>query len=960
VTSRLLAASVMADVFISYSRRDEEFVLTIARALEERSKDVWRDKEDIPPAVAWEEEIRRGIDASDVFVYVLSPDSLASTHCGDELDHALGRNKTIVPLMRREPDGAVVPDALARLNYVFARDGDDFDVALAALLAAVDGLPEHARLHTRVLARAAEWEAGSRDSSRLLSGRELRDADEWLARAAGKDPPPTPLHHEYILASRKRASRRQRVLVGLALAAAAVTAVLAVVALLQRNEAQRQRDEAVRQARISASRALAAQAKTSLDHLPALGALLALEAFGQAETFEARDALVSAVQRTEWLDWIVPASATAVALGPDGNTLLTGRADGTVVVWDVERRQATGKPIQVSKTAVSRLVFAPGGVTFAVAGSRAEPVSLWNLEERRRLGELGKGEDADIAFSTNGRTIALVAGGRITLWNVGRRELLRRVGRFPTAGRVAFSPDGRMLASTEILDHRASPSDAVVRLWDAGTGRQLGKPLALAAPGFVPSRLAFSPDGRLLAAATLRDDLGNPGVFRVWDVSRREPLGEAVTAESAGVTAVAFSRDGKTLVSGADRVRTWTWSRVDGLSERPGSPFKGTVHTSDVAVGPGGLLVALGADGSVRVSGFTGAWTLGELLTKGASASTALSGDGTVLAAATLDGAITLWDVASRRTRGAPLRTGTESAAIGTEFGTVALSADGKTVAFGDWNGRLTLWQGAARRSTQKSSGLDEISSFALTPNANALVAFDFAGRAAFLPLDGEARPIADAGVSAVAFSAAGDTLALGADDGTISFRDGAGRRLGKAVGAHSGPVSSLAFSRDGHTLASGGEGDGTVRLWDVAHRVPMGTALKVDDAGISSLAFAPDGTTVAVGIKNLSFILWDLAQRRPVGQPLRIGDYTPIAVAAPNPDLDTSVSFSRDGRTLAAEAGSTVALWKQILWSREAAPFRERLCHLVGRNLTAAEWRTFLPQEPHRKTCSQWPAATR
>lgn len=950
--SRLLPASVMADVFISYSRRDEEFVLTVARALEERNKDVWRDKEDIPPAVAWEDEIRRGIDASDVFVFVLSPDSLASTHCGDELEHALGRNKTIVPLMRREPDGAVVPGALARLNYVFAREGDDFDVALAALLAAVDGLPEHARLHTRVLARAAEWEADSRDSSRLLSGRELRDADEWLAQATGKDPPPTPLHHEYILASRRRASRRQRVLVGLTLAVAAVTAVLAVVALLQRNEAQRQRDEAVRQARISASRALAAQAKTSLDHRPGLGALLALEAFGSAETFEARDALVSAVQRTERLDWIVPASATAVAFAPDGVTLLTGRADGTVVVWDVERRRAAGTPMRVAAGAVSRLVFAPDGRTFAVAGSGAEPVSLWNLEERRRLGELRPGEDVDFAYSPDGRTIALVAGGRIELWDVGRRELKRRVGRFPTAGRVAFSPDGRMLASTEILD-RASPSDAVVRLWDAATARQLGKPLALAAPGYVPSSLDFSPDGRLLAAATLVDDLGNPGVLRVWDVAQRQPLGEGRTAESGGVTAVAFSQDGRTLVSGADRVRTWSWSRARGLFERPGNPFKATVQASDVAVGPRGSLVALGADGSVRVSSFTRAWTLGEPLTGGASASAALSADGSVLAAAALDGAITLWDVASRRTRGAPLRTGTD-------FGTVALSADGGTVAFGDWDGRITLWQGAGRRSRLVTSPLDEVSIMAFTPNANALVAVDFAGRAAYLPLDGEARTLADAGVSAVAFSADGQTLALGTDDGTISFRDGAGGRPpGTAVAAHSGPVSSLAFSRDGRTLASAGERDGTIRLWDVARRSPVGTALKVDDAGISSLAFAPDGTTVAVGIRNLSFALWDLEQRRPVGQPLRVGDYTPIAAAAPNPDLDTSVSFSSDGRALAAEASSSVALWKQILWSREDAPFRERLCHLVGRNLTATEWRIFLPDEPYRKTCSQWPAAT-
>src|SRR3954470_14741664 len=327
----------MADIFISYSRRDEEFVRTLTAALEERGKDVWRDKDDIPPAIAWEEEIRRGIDASDVFTFVLSPDSLSSTHCGDELDHAVGGNKTIVPLLRREPNGVAVPDELARLNYVFAREDDDLGTALDSLLAAVDGLPEHARMHTRILARAGEWEARGRDAGLVLSRRELSDAEEWLGEAGAKEPAPTVLQHEYVRASRKRATRRQSILVSLALAAAVVTALFGVLALLQRNEAQRQRDQAVREARIATSRAVAAQANATLGRRPDLAALLALEAYDSWRTFEARDALVSAVQQTERLDWIVPTPATAFALDADGGRLLAGHADGTVSSWDVDR-----------------------------------------------------------------------------------------------------------------------------------------------------------------------------------------------------------------------------------------------------------------------------------------------------------------------------------------------------------------------------------------------------------------------------------------------------------------------------------------------------------------------------------------------------------------------------------------------------------------------------------------------
>src|SRR3954451_11758911 len=99
----------MADVFISYSRRDEAFVQRLRESLAERGKDVWVDREDIGPAVEWRREIELGIEGSDIFAFVISPDALGSEACGRELAHAVAKKKRIVPLLRHEPDGLPVP-----------------------------------------------------------------------------------------------------------------------------------------------------------------------------------------------------------------------------------------------------------------------------------------------------------------------------------------------------------------------------------------------------------------------------------------------------------------------------------------------------------------------------------------------------------------------------------------------------------------------------------------------------------------------------------------------------------------------------------------------------------------------------------------------------------------------------------------------------------------------------------
>jgi len=198
----------MADVFISYAREDHAFVQRLHAALAARQREAWVDWQGIAPTAEWMAEILRAIDGADAAVFVLSPSWIASRVCAEELAHAAGRRKRLIPIVCAPLDeDAPVPDVLARLNWVLMREGDDFDAAFERLINALATDFEHVREHTRLVLRSAEWDAHGRDRSGLLAGSQLTDAERWLAGAAALgDPTPTPLQAQYIAASRIRLS----------------------------------------------------------------------------------------------------------------------------------------------------------------------------------------------------------------------------------------------------------------------------------------------------------------------------------------------------------------------------------------------------------------------------------------------------------------------------------------------------------------------------------------------------------------------------------------------------------------------------------------------------------------------------------------------------------------------------------------------------------------------------------
>lgn len=123
----------MNETFISYSRRDKTFVQQIFDSLKSTGIDPWMDAEDIPAASKWKQEIIVAIQFCHNFIYVISPDSVASEPCDMELDYALSLNKRIIPIVCKLTSD--VRESIGELNWIFF---EDFNSGLEQLLEILD------------------------------------------------------------------------------------------------------------------------------------------------------------------------------------------------------------------------------------------------------------------------------------------------------------------------------------------------------------------------------------------------------------------------------------------------------------------------------------------------------------------------------------------------------------------------------------------------------------------------------------------------------------------------------------------------------------------------------------------------------------------------------------------------------------------------------------------------------
>ena len=795
---------------------------------------------------------------------------------------------------------------------------------------------EGQRILRHLTGTADTWDAMGRPDTELYRGARLTQAVAWRERS---HPGLTATEQAFLDAGQAladaerraaedrarhqaRSNRRLRALL-------VAAAIFLVVSLVAGAVAVAQRDRAERTGRLATARELAAAANANVEVDPERSILLAREAVERSRSGdgsvlpEAEEALHRAVSASRidlrvpglggHVDWS-PDGKLFATEGPEGSGVLdvrdarTGRSTGSVKVKgdltgvsfnsDGTLLAATGEDgvARIRDAATLKEVltvtgpnasgfgvwgpsFSPDGSRFAAAWSDGV-VQILDLRTGRIVQKIRSVQSPwSTSFDPTGARLAIksdLAPKAVVVDVESGDEVFGLEGRYGWLGNIAWSPDGRSIATTS--------EDGTARILDARTGAVRS---ALLSDGGPVNDLAWSPDASRLVTAH------SDGAARVWRMTETGP--QEVSSLSStdtrdGVAGVAFSPDGTQVLTGgytATAASVWDVS-ISGDAEVVNLPAVATNYAAVAFTPDGGRLVASSAAGSVAVwdarafpqvrrVGVAPARTprsaSGPADASGADVfSLDVSHDGRLAAVARLDGSVRVWD----------LRTGREAFTVdpgptspGEPFMDVdwAPAGDLLAVAANDGaTGRVTIVDRTGRVRAVLQEEVDfAIGSVAFSPDGDQIITTRLSTAVSNPALDSivvrdwrtkeTARTIASSAWTALP-SPTGHLMASTARDqggrpgGHVDVWDSAsGRRVATLAGSRG--VIGIAFSSDGSRLATGSQ-DGAVQVWD-----PRSGERLLDLHGprtlVSSVAFSPDGSRLATVGADGTVRVWAL-----------------------------------------------------------------------------------------------------
>jgi len=861
----------MSDVFISYSRKDGDFVRKVYDGFKAMEKEVWVDFEDIPLSADWWQEIEAGIDAAETFIFVLTPDSVRSDICREEIEYAVNANKRIVPILHREivedADKDKIHKEVSSHNWIFFRENDDFDRAFQQLVDAVETDLDHNRTHTRLLVRAKEWNDNKRNASYLLRDADLQQAETWLTQGVNKSPTPTNLHGEYINASRVHQARRQRnALLGVTIALG-VAIALTIFSVFQwrdaqiareiadqaRDEAEIARENAEEAATLAQSLALSAYTQDALSNDKTdLAMALALEAVKvddrQPQVLGAlRDAAYAGgtrIRMTDHSDFVWD-----VDFDSRGGLILSGAGDMTACVW--ENRDGTlltclGENGIAHDSGVIAVEFFPDE-PLALTADEMGTMKLWNVNPRDDNFSILTQYTFDEPIKTfrlmpDGESVLIgLESGAIKRWYFDDDE----VTTFETVhvgwvNAIEISQNGEFAVT--------AGDDMTVIIWDIATGE--------------PIEILEDHTDHVLSVDISADDSqivsgAQDNIFIVWDVETAQQL-FFIQGHDSAVSDVEFGPESTqiTTASWDNSIRIWDINTRNMLKEFQG--HTGGINRIDLS-DDGQFIVSGSFDTDLRLWETNSFVQIGFVEGDGSALQhLSYSPDGNIVATAHDSHDVQVWDV--RGYQYIKTLSGHDGRVV-----SVDISPNSERVAAISDTNDLVVWDWQTEDELLRVEDIADrlyMVLFADSDNEvyvalkDRLVWFDITSgeQVGELLYQGEIG-----GNNSISISPDGTHLLAGlrgASDNLHLYNLETGELVWNLVG-HTDGILGTAFSGDG-TIGISGSWDNSARVWDLETGRTIHTLIAHTER-VSTVDITADAQYAITGSNDRSVHLWSL-----------------------------------------------------------------------------------------------------